>query len=120
MSNQKQHSYRFHEVLNIEASSQNSVTIEDNLAIPCTKYIWERYKDYDFEKHLSTVYEKTVFWKKNIFLLPSKIAGRKFIEEVFRLMNEWLQDSPLKDFAFKATMVMQNLLLQKFFAKQQW
>ena len=28
-------------------------------------------------------------------------------------MNEWLQESPLKDIAFKAMMVMPNLLLQK-------
>ena len=28
-------------------------------------------------------------------------------------MNEWLQDSPLKDIAFKAIMVMSNLLPQK-------
>ena len=28
-------------------------------------------------------------------------------------MNEWLQESPLKDIAFKAIMVMPNLLLQK-------
>ena len=28
-------------------------------------------------------------------------------------MNEWLQESPLKDIAFKAIMIMPNLLLQK-------
>ena len=28
-------------------------------------------------------------------------------------MSEWLQDSPLKDIAFKAMMAMPNLLLQK-------
>ena len=41
------------EVLNVETSSQNSVTIEDNLTMLCAKYIWGRYKDYDFEKHLT-------------------------------------------------------------------
>ena len=28
-------------------------------------------------------------------------------------MNEWLQESPLKDIAFKAIMIMPNLLLPK-------
>ena len=59
------------EVLNVKASSQNSVTIEDNLTILWAKYIWGRYKDYDFEKHLSIIYEKTVFWKTNLILLLS-------------------------------------------------
>ena len=39
--------------------------------------------------------------------------GRKFIGEVSRLMSGWLHDSPLKDIAFKAIMVMPSLLLQK-------
>ena len=28
-------------------------------------------------------------------------------------MNEWLQESPLEDIAFKAIMIMRNLILQK-------
>ena len=77
------------------------------------KYIWGKYKDHEFEKHLSQVYEIAMFWRKNLFLLPSGKAGRKFIGEVSRLMSEWLHDSPLKDIAFKAIMVMPSLLLQK-------
>ena len=54
-----------------------------------------------------------MFWRKNLFLLPSRKAGRKFIGEVSRLMSEWLHDSPLKDIEFKAIMAMPSLLLQK-------
>ena len=46
-------------------------------------------------------------------MLPSGKAGRKFIGEVSRLMNEWLRDSPMKDIAFKAIIVMPRLLLKK-------
>ena len=46
-------------------------------------------------------------------MLPSGKVGRKFIDEVSRLMNKCLQDSPRKDIAFKAIMVTPNLLLQK-------
>ena len=77
------------------------------------KYIWGKYKDHEFEKNLSQVYETVVFWRKNLLLLPSGKAGKRFIGEVSRLMSEWLHDSPLKDIAFKAIMVMPSLLLQK-------
>ena len=77
------------------------------------KYIWGKYKDHEFEKNFPQVYETVVFWRKNMFLLPSGKAGRKFIEEVSRLISEWLHDSPLKNIAFKAIMVMPSLLLQK-------
>ena len=65
------------------------------------------------ETNLSQVYETVVFWGKNLFLLPSGKAGRKFIGEVSRLMSEWLHDSPLKDIVVKAIMMMPSLLLQK-------
>ena len=56
------------EVLDAETSSQNSVTIEDNITMPRAKYIWGRYKDCDFEKYLSTVYEKnSVLEEKSFF-----------------------------------------------------
>ena len=77
------------------------------------KYIWGKYKDHEFEKNLSQVYETVVFWRKNLFLLPFGKAGRKFIGEVSRLMSEGLHDSLLKDISFKAIMVMPSLLLQK-------
>ena len=77
------------------------------------KFICGKYKDHEFEKNLSQVYETVVFWRKNLLLLPSGKAGKRFIGEVSRLMSEWLHDSPLKDIAFKAIMVMPSLLLQK-------
>ena len=112
-SNTHTNSRNTQEVLNVEASSQNSAAIEDNLTISCAKYTCRRYEDYDFEKDLSTFYEKIVLWKKNLFLLPSGKTERKFTEDVSRLMEEWLQDSLLKDTGFEAIMVMPNLLLQK-------
>ena len=88
------------------------MTTEDDFTMPCAKYIWGRYKDYDFEK-------EAVFWKKNLFLLPSGKAGIKFIDEDSRLMTEWLQYSPLKDIVFKAIIEMLNLLFQKLSQKSQ-
>ena len=68
--------------------------------------------------NLSPVYEKIVYWKKNLFLLPSGQAGKSFISKTPTLMNEWIhEESPLKEIAFKAIMVMPSLLLQKLSRK---
>ena len=52
--------------------------------------------------------QKIVYWKKNIFLLPSGQTRKSFIDwwtmnnEFSRLMNEWIHESPLKDIACKS------------------
>ena len=76
--------------------------------VQCSKY-----PSHVFEANLSTIYEQIVYWRKNLFLLPSRKAGKQYIDETTKLMNEWLIESPLKDIAFKATLIMPNLLLQK-------
>ena len=45
-------------------------------------------------------------------LLTTRLAGKQFINETTKLMNELLQDSPLKDITFKVIMIV-NLFLQK-------
>ena len=55
---------------------------------------------------------KTVYWKNNIFLLPAGKSGRCFIDERARLIDTWIRDSPLKNIALKAIMIMPSLLLQ--------
>ena len=74
---------------------------------------WGNYTSHAFDANVSTVYEQIVYCKKNLFLLPSRKAGKQYIDETTKLMNKWLQESPLKDVAFKAVMIMPNLLLQK-------
>ena len=64
-------------------------------------------------KMFLAVYQKVVFWKNNIFLLPSAKFGKWYIEETTRLINYWIPDSSLQDAVFKATMFMSNLLLKK-------
>ena len=44
-------------------------------------------------------------------VLMSK-AGKEFINEITRLLNAWVDDSSLKDVAFKTIMVLPSLLLQ--------
>ena len=57
--------------------------------------------------------ERLVFWKKNLFMLPTGAAAKKYIAETIKLMNGWTNNSPLKDIAFTTIHVMPSLLLQK-------
>ena len=48
-----------------------------------------------------------------MFIVPTGAAGKKFIDEISRLLNLWTNDTPLKNIALKAIYVMLALGLQK-------
>ena len=50
-------------------------------------YKWNNIPPYLFEENVRAAYEKIVFWRKNVFLLPTGKAGRSYIDEVSRLLN---------------------------------
>ena len=66
-----------------------------------------------FEKDLNNACEKIVHWNKNLFMLPSGAVGKRYVEEVTRLMELCTQDTPLKSISLKAIHAMPALLLQK-------
>ena len=76
-------------------------------------YKWGQYPDYIIERKILEIYEKIVHWRKNVFMLPKGNAWKRYIDEITRPMGAWINDSPMKNIAFKAIMVMPNLLLQK-------
>ena len=39
--------------------------------IETSTYKWGEYANKQFEENVSSIYEKIVYWKKNIFLLPT-------------------------------------------------
>ena len=65
----------------------------------------------EVSKKIQDAYERIVFWKKNLFKLPTGAAAKKYITETTKLMNGWTNNSPLKDIAFKAIHIMPSLLL---------
>ena len=77
------------------------------------KFYWNLVAGSTFEKDLNNAYEKVVHWKKNFLMLPSEAAGKRYVEEVTRLMVLWIQDTPLKSISLKAIHAMPALLLQK-------
>ena len=74
---------------------------------------WGSFDGKSFTKKMNLCYEQIVYWKKNLFLLPKGAAGKQYIREITRLINAWVEDSPLKPVSMKAIMVMPALLLQK-------
>ena len=65
-------------------------------------YFWNDVRGTVFEKDLNDAYEKIVHWKRNLFMMSCGAAGKKYIEEITRLLKLWIQDSPLKSIALKA------------------
>lgn len=41
-----------------------------------------------------------------MFLIPSATAGRSLIDEIFKLLNNWIEGTALSNVAFKVVMIM--------------
>ena len=81
--------------------------------IEISTYKWGEYTNKQFEENVSSIYEKVVCWKMNIFLLPTGKGGRCFRDETTTLIGAWVRGSPLKNMELKAAIIMTCLLLQK-------
>ena len=114
-----QHNSHCNERLNVVSiSSSQHVTISEraevtNMFFPFTSFVWGERDGTLFTDDLNEAYEKTVFWRKNLFTLPTGNAGKKYIKEVTKLLNTWTQDTPLRSISLKAIYTMSALLLQK-------
>ena len=58
------------------------------------------------EVAIEETYEKILFWKKNLFMLLTCAFSRGYIIWVTKLINEWLNDSSLKNIIFKVIHVI--------------
>ena len=76
-------------------------------------FVWGNVNLNEVKQSITEICEECVYWRRNLFLLPSGIAGKQFIEECTRLINDWANNAPLKPIALKALMIMPSLLLQK-------
>ena len=66
-----------------------------------------------FCDRLAVAFEQTVFWKRNVFELPSGQEGKKFVSEKARLFAAMTPENPLECVAMKTVAIMEHLLLQK-------
>ena len=76
--------------------------------------VWGQMTAIEVKRSVDKIYDEIVYWRRNVFLLPSGSAGKNFVNEMTRLIEAWNTGvSPLNDFAIKAVMIMPSLLLQK-------
>lgn len=64
----------------------------DNVSI----FMWGDVHSEVFTKNLDEIYGNIVYWKKNVFKLPSGSAGKDYIRELSRLINSWTTKSALR------------------------
>ena len=69
----------------LQHSSANDVLNEEDQVRG--KFYWKEVPRSIFERHIQQVYDKIVYWRKNIFMVPSGGSGKKFIKEITRLIN---------------------------------
>ena len=91
---------------NISATKDKSDSHDSNGNGDYETYFWNDVRGTVFEKDLTNAYKKIVHWKRNLFMVPSGVARKKYVEEITRLLNLWIQDSPLKSIALKAIYVI--------------
>ena len=76
--------------------------------------IWGSHSADDLTQIVSGIYEEIVYWRKNLFKLPSGAAGKSFIKETTKLISMWNEGrQPMYDISLKMVMIMPALLLQK-------
>ena len=98
---------------NIAATGDKSDSLDSNRIGDYETYFWNDVYGKVFEKDLPDAYDKIVHWKRNLFMMPSGMVGKKYIDEVTHLLKLWIQDSPLKSIALKVMHVISALLLPK-------
>ena len=74
------------------------------------EFYWNTVPRVTYHKDLEDTYNQIVFWRKNIFMVITEAAGKKFIDEIFRFLNLWTNDAPLNNITLKAIHVMSALL----------
>ena len=85
----------------------------ENIVTPNEPQVWGEHTYTELTQIIDSAYEECVKWKRNLFMLPTGRIGNEIVDEMTRLIDEWINDSPLKQLSLKALMIMPCLLLQK-------
>ncbi len=84
---------------------------------PECEFTWGEVDGKSFAIELAAAYTEVVQWRRNVFMVPSGSAGKRFVREICRLIDSFTQRSTLEATAVCAVMTMPHLLLQKSHAK---
>ena len=82
-----------------------------------TSFKWNDLDGSEACKELSRIYDNVVFWRKNLFLVPSGRVGKDFVSEMCNIFQAYSNATAMEVIALKAFVVLQVLLWQKPSAK---
>ena len=69
--------------------------------------VWGPHTVDDLNEIINAVYEEIVFWKSNIFHVPTGAVGKEYVKEMRRLLNAWNEENKyLNAASLKALMIM--------------
>ena len=62
---------------------------------------------------IERLYEELVYWKRNLFEIPTGNAGKEFINELTSYVNQWCSNAPDRAVAIKIVMILPQLMLPR-------
>ena len=80
-------------------------------------YQWNDLTGSEFSNAINDAYNQIVYWKPNLFRVPSGSSGKKFVNELARFFQAFADASALENVALKAAVTLPALMLQKPHAK---
>ena len=104
-------------VPNVEVNIDNeSAVVQEDLTRQDRErktFYWNTVPRSVYQEDLEEAYEQIVYWRKNVFMVPTSTSGKKFFNKTTIHFDQWTNDTPLKSIALKAINVMPDLLQQK-------
>lgn len=92
---------------------EDATSSQHHFADAPEKFYWSNVKGSEAVNDIEECYSRIVYWKRNLFMLPNGNAGKSYIRETTRLLNAWIENTPLRAIALEAIHIMPALLLQK-------
>ena len=71
----------------------------------------------EFSHAVRPAYVEVAHWGRNVFMVPSGKAGKRFVRAITTLLSSYAQATAMESVAMDAVMVASTLLLQKPHAK---
>jgi hypothetical protein len=99
------------------ASHVNNHELPPFIPLFKANFTWGTHDSATIKQAIETVYEEVIYWRRNLFPIPSGHAGTNFVQETARLFESYATSGPLEPIALKSVAIMSHLLLQKPFAK---
>ena len=92
--------------------------LEENIAststlLPTDHTEPEQQYESELHREVSKVYHEVVFWRANLFQVPSGKAGKDFVREAANILNSFNNNGGSKAYAIMLLMVLFPLVLQK-------